>query len=212
MCVWVLLAKYWCLSCFCEGKYCCFSLCREVSRADVNGARSHRFCYFQTIPLTRFWVFFNLLPAVASGDQSSPGAPAEGLFNQGWWWLNRSKSSGCQTVRMLSAAGITLAASDCLEGVIPLELSSPGSASSGHEPGLSPWHALRSLYFQLPPPLWPLIDLPVAGKGDWEETGPSCTELAFKMLSKDGRSSAACHKLFIFSIIHTTLPFISDAF
>lgn len=66
--------------------------------------------------------------------------------------------------------------------------------------------------FNSPPPFFPFIVLTVASKGDWEENGLSCAELAFKMLLKDARSSAACHKLFIFSIIHTMLPFISDPF
>lgn len=33
---------------------------------------------------------------------------AEGLFSQGCWWLNSSKTFGCQTIKMQSAS-VTLA-------------------------------------------------------------------------------------------------------
>ena len=88
-----------------------------------------------------------------------------------------------------------------------LEVPCPWPADAVHEPSWSPLYALGSVSLPLPPLRFPVVVLTLASRGDREENGLSCAELAFKMLLKDARSSAACHKLFIFSIIHTMLPF-----
>lgn len=79
-----------------------------------------------------------------------------------------------------------------------------------NKPHWCPSRAPSSVCVQSPPSFLPFIVL--ASEGEREDNGPSCAELAFKMLLRDARSSAACHKLFIFSIIHAMSSFISDPF
>lgn len=122
-------------------------------------------------------------------------APQKGLLNQRGWWFSSTKTSCCQCW--------------CRHVEKPNLFKLPYAWPYKQAP-LMPFVCPMECVCPIPPSFLPFIVL--VSEGDREENGPSCAELAFKMLLRDARSSAACHKLFIFSIIHAMSSFISDPF